>query len=108
MINGAHAILYSADAEGTRAAVGQSAGNPIGGRRRRLVHLHPPAGRDRRPSTERRRPGGLYLLRDDVAATMALRPRDRAWPLSAPAPGRVKLSHSICTSVSIKRQRKLV
>jgi hypothetical protein len=103
MINGAHAILYGADAEGTRAAVGPSAGNPIGGRRRRLVHLHPPAGRDRRPPTERRRPGGLYLLCDDVA----LRPRDRAWPLSAPAPGRVKLGHSICTSVSIKRQCKL-
>jgi hypothetical protein len=59
------------------------------------------------PPTERRRPGGLYLLRDDVAATMALRPRDRAWPLSAPAPGRVKLGHSICTSVSIQRQCKL-
>ena len=107
MGNGAHAILYSADAEGTRAAVGQSAGNPIGGRDGGWFIFTLPPGRDRRPPTERRRPGGLYLLRDDVAATLALRPRDRAWPLSAPAPGRVKLGHSICTSVSIQRQCKL-
>jgi hypothetical protein len=95
MINGAHAILYSADAEGTRAAVGQSAGDPVGGRRRRLVHLHPPAGRDRRPPAGRSRPGGLYLLCDDVAATMALRLRDRAWPLSAQRRGACRLGHSI-------------
>jgi hypothetical protein len=62
MINDAHAILYSADAEGGRRA---KCWEPDRWTRRRLVHLHPPA------------------------------------------PGRVKLGHSICTSVSIQRQCKL-
>ena len=63
MINGAHAILYGADAEGTRAAVGQSAWDPVvdAGVAGSCSPSRRPA---RRLSTGRRRPGGLYLLRD--------------------------------------------
>jgi hypothetical protein len=37
MINGAHAVLYSNDADATRAALAKVLGTPLGGCGRRLV-----------------------------------------------------------------------
>jgi hypothetical protein len=71
MINGAHAILYSDDADATRAALAKVLGTrtvDAGGGW--LIFALPPAEIAVHPASE----GGrteLYLLCDDVAATVA-------------------------------------
>jgi hypothetical protein len=70
MINGAHAILYSDDADATRATLGKVLGTrsvDAGGGW--LIFALPPAELAVHPAEE----GGrieLYLLCDDVAATV--------------------------------------
>jgi hypothetical protein len=72
MINGAHAILYSADAEATRAALREVLGTrsvDAGGGW--LIFALPPAEIAVHPAGE----GGrteLYLMCDDVEATLAV------------------------------------
>jgi hypothetical protein len=71
MINGAHAILYSDDADASRAALAKVLGTrsvDAGGGW--LILALPPAELAVHPATE----GGrteLYLMTDDVAATVA-------------------------------------
>jgi uncharacterized glyoxalase superfamily protein PhnB len=71
MINGAHAILYSDDADATRTALAKVLGTRsvnVGGGW--LILALPPAEVAVHPATE----GGrveLYLMTDDVAATLA-------------------------------------
>jgi hypothetical protein len=70
MINGAHAILYSDDADATRAALAKVLGTrsvDVGG-----GWLISPCHQPRSPSTRRRGWPGSTLLCDDVAAVAAL------------------------------------
>jgi hypothetical protein len=57
MINGAHAIFYSDDADATRATLAKVLGDPVGRHRRRLADLRLATGRDRRPPGEAAWPG---------------------------------------------------
>jgi len=66
MINGAHAILYSNDADATRATLAKVLGT-------RSVDA---TGRARRPSGRGGRPAELYLMTDDVAATVTALPAE--------------------------------
>jgi hypothetical protein len=71
MINGAHAILYSDDADATRAALARVLGTrsvDAGGGW--LIFALPPAEIAVHPADEGGR-AELYLLCDDVAATVA-------------------------------------
>ena len=71
MINGAHAILYSHDADATRAALAKVLGTrsvDAGGGW--LIFALPPAEIAIHPAEEGGR-AELYLLCDDVAATVA-------------------------------------
>ena len=71
LVNGAHAILCSADAEATRAALAKVLGKPVGGCGRRLVDLRAaPAELAVHPAEEGGR-AELYLLCDEVVATVA-------------------------------------
>jgi hypothetical protein len=71
MINGAHAILYSDDADATRAALAKMLGTrSVDGGGGWLIFALPPAELAVHPASE----GGrteLYLMTDDVAATVA-------------------------------------
>jgi hypothetical protein len=71
MINGAHAILYSDDAHATRAALAKVLGTRLvdagGGW---LIFALPPAELAVHPA-ERGGRAELYLMTDDVAATVA-------------------------------------
>jgi hypothetical protein len=70
MISGAHAILYSDDAEATRAALGRILGTrsvDAGGGW--LIFALPPAEVAVHPATDGGR-AELYLMCDDVAATV--------------------------------------
>jgi hypothetical protein len=71
MINGAHAILYSHDADATRAALAQDAGGrsvDAGGGW--LIFALPPAEIAVHPADEGGR-AELYPMTDDVTATVA-------------------------------------
>jgi hypothetical protein len=71
MINGAHAILYSRDADATRAALAKILGTravDAGGGW--LIFALPPAELAVHPAVEGGR-AELYLLSDDVTATVA-------------------------------------
>jgi hypothetical protein len=71
MINGAHAILFSDDAEATRAALAKVLGTrsvDAGGGW--LIFALPPAEIAVHPATEGGRVDELYLMCDDVAATV--------------------------------------
>jgi hypothetical protein len=71
MINGAHAILYSDDADATRATLARLLGTrsvDAGGGW--LIFALPPAELAVHPATEGGR-AELYLMTDDVAATVA-------------------------------------
>jgi hypothetical protein len=68
MINGAHAILYSHDADATRATLAKVL-DPEGRRGWRLADLRPAAGRARRPPGRRGR-AEFHLTTDDVTATV--------------------------------------
>jgi hypothetical protein len=71
MINGAHAILYSDDADATRATLAKILGTrTVDAGAGWLIFALPPAELAVHPATE----GGrveLYLMTDDVAATVA-------------------------------------
>jgi hypothetical protein len=72
MINGAHAILYSHDADATRATLAKVLGTrsvDAGGGW--LIFALPPAELAVHPATEEGGRAELYLLCDDVAATVA-------------------------------------
>jgi hypothetical protein len=89
MINGAHAILYSDDAEVTRATLAKVLGTD-GRRRRRLADLRTlPAELAVHPAEQGGR-AELYFMTDDVATT-ATRPRH-----SRPEPAQPvgKLAHT--------------
>jgi hypothetical protein len=82
MINGVHAILYSDDADATRATLVKVLGGTrsvdAGGGW--LIFALPPAEFAVHPAGEGGR-AELYLLCDDVAATVtASRPRGSRWP----------------------------
>jgi hypothetical protein len=71
LINGVHAILFSADADATRAALAKVLGTwsvDAGGGW--LIFALPPAEIAVHPATEEGR-AELYLMTDDVAATVA-------------------------------------
>ena len=71
MITGAHTVLYSPDADALRAFFRDVLGFPCGRRRRRLADLRPAARGARRASRRGSRGSGLYLMCDDLEATMA-------------------------------------
>ena len=81
MINGAHAILYSNDADATRTALAKVLGTrsvDAGGGW--LIFALPPAELAVHPADEGGR-AELYLMTDDVAATVApSRPTGSRWP----------------------------
>jgi hypothetical protein len=81
MINGAHAILYSDDADATRATLAKVLGTrsvDAGGGW--LIFALPPAEVAVHPAEEGGR-AELYLMTDDVAATVAaLGPKGSRWP----------------------------
>jgi hypothetical protein len=81
MINGAHAILYSDDADATRTALAKVLGTrsvDAGGGW--LIFALPPAELAVHPAEEGGR-AELYLVCDDVAATVAAsRPRESRSP----------------------------
>jgi hypothetical protein len=81
MINGAHVILYSDDADATRAALAKMLGTrsvDAGGGW--LIFALPPAELAVHPASEGGR-AELYLMTDDVAATVAAsRPRGSGSP----------------------------
>ena len=96
MVNGAHAIFYSDDADATRAALAKVLGTrsmDAGGGW--LIFALPPAELAVHPATE----GGrveLYLMTDDVAATVtALQAEgvEIARPISDPGVGAVDGHH---------------
>ena len=72
MINGAHAILYSDDADATRAALAKVLGTRSvdAGGGGWLIFALPPAELAVHPASEGGR-AELYLMTDDVAATVA-------------------------------------
>jgi hypothetical protein len=70
MINGAHVILYSDDAHATRATLGKVLGTRSVDGGGWLIFALPPAELAVHPAAEGGR-AELYLMTDDVAATMA-------------------------------------
>jgi hypothetical protein len=70
MINGAHAILYSDDAEATRDTLAKVLGDPDGRRRRRLADLRPVPAEIAVHPAERGGRAELHLMTDDVTATV--------------------------------------
>ena len=81
MINGAHAILYSDDADATRATLAKILGTrSVDAGDGSLIFALPPAELAIHPATEGGR-AELYLMTDDVAATVApSRPTGSRWP----------------------------
>ena len=78
MINGAHAVLYSDDADATRAALAKVLGTRSVDAGDGWFDLPPPPGRARRASAEEGGWAELYPLCHDVAVTVtALRAEDR-------------------------------
>jgi hypothetical protein len=67
MVNGAHAILYSDDADATRAALAKALGTRSVDAGGWLIFALPPAELAVHPATEGGR-AELYLMTDDVAA----------------------------------------
>src|SRR5215204_1697556 len=115
MINGAHAILYSDDADATRAALARVLGTrtvDAGGGW--LIFALPPAEIAVHPADEGGR-AELYLMTDDLAATVAAlqaegievaRPvSDQAGACSRPSPSRAG-SSSASTSPATRPQRR--
>ena len=81
MINGAHAVLYSDDADATRAALAKVLGTRSVDAGDGWFDLPPPPGRARRASAEEGGWAELYPLCHDVAVTVtALRAEGSTWP----------------------------
>ena len=71
MITGVHAVVFTTDADADRAFLPRRTRVSVGGRRRRLADLRVAARRAGGPSAEENGRHELYLMCDDVNATVA-------------------------------------